>query len=40
MTKLVAPEQLEKMEVEVVGVEQFHENAKKFIENYYANQNN
>lgn len=40
MTKLVAPEQLEKMEVEVVGVEQFHENAKKFIENFYANQNN
>ena len=40
MTKLVAPKQLEKMEVEVVGVEQFHENAKKFIENYYANQNN
>lgn len=39
MTKLVAPAELEKMEVEVVGVEQFHENAKKFIENYY-NQNN
>ena len=39
LTKLVAPAELEKMEVEVVGVEQFHENAKKFIENYY-NQNN
>lgn len=39
MTKLVAPAQLQKMEVEVVGVEQFHENAKRYIENYF-NQNN
>ena len=39
MTKLEAKE-LKKVEVPVVSVEQFHENAKKYIETYYVNQNN
>ena len=40
MTRLATPVELQKMEVPVVSVEEFHENAKNFIENYYANQNN
>ena len=39
MTKLESKE-LKKIEVPVVSVEQFHENAKKYIETYYVNQNN
>lgn len=40
MTRLSAPEELKKMEVPVVSVEEFHENAKRLIENHYVNQNN
>lgn len=39
MTKLETKE-LKKIEVPVVSVEQFHENAKKYIETYYVNKNN
>lgn len=40
MTRLQAPVELEKVEYEMVTEEQFHENAKKFIENYFANDRN
>ena len=39
MTKLEAKD-LQKIEVPVVSVEEFHENAKRYIETYYVNQNN
>ena len=39
MTKLEGKE-LKKIEVPVVSVEEFHENAKKYIETHYVNQNN
>lgn len=39
MTKLEAKE-LKKVEVPVVSVEEFHENAKRFIETHYVNKNN
>ena len=39
MTRLEAKD-LQKIEVPVVSVEEFHENAKRYIETYYVNQNN
>jgi len=40
MTRLAAPAELKKIELPVVSVEEFHENAKRLIEKHYVNQNN
>lgn len=39
-TRLSAPAELKKIDYKMVSMDEFHENAKKFIEKRYANQNN